>query len=144
MDRVMNPTVRAKRILAKMARFRASFKDGLPGYTSLLAVRPGEEVVGVYENIVGKATECVVVTDQRLLVERHGIWESVEFSEVEAIEIPEPAHINSETAALTVRKTGGALTFVSIKGNEGQFFDVYEFCRFLMRVVNDAKATRER
>ena len=100
--------------------------------------------MGVYENVEDEVSECVLVTDRRLVVERHGAWESVRFTDIDVIEIPEPAHVNSESAALTVHRKNGASTVIPIRGGNGRFFDVHEFSRFLMRVRDGASPADQR
>jgi hypothetical protein len=49
----MNPLSRAKRILKRMQRFKAAFKDGLPPYATQIPTSGDEELIGVYENQLG-------------------------------------------------------------------------------------------
>jgi len=135
----VNSLVRAKRILAPMASFKAPFKNELPSYIQQAHLERDEQFVGVYANVLDTHSECVVVTDRRLLVERHGDWETVLFCEIISVEAPEPTAIRRDTAALTIGLSDGALTVIPIRGGHGRFFDVYEFSRFVMRVRDDVK-----
>lgn len=135
----MNPRSRTIRILKPMSRFHADFKHGLPAYASQIPVAHGEEIIGIYENVAGTISQCIAMTNLRLLIESGGQWKSIVYSQIVAIETPEPAAVEEIAAALTVRLMTGALETVPINGRHGRFLDLFEFSRFLARVREDAE-----
>jgi hypothetical protein len=54
------------------------------------ARRP-QELVGLYENTEAGVAECVVITENGLLIEKGGVWERHAFSEINAAHAPPKA-----------------------------------------------------
>lgn len=133
----MTPLSRAKRILKPMPHFKAVFKDGLPAYASRIPIHDDEQLIGIYENHSEDIHACIVVTNQRLLLESGGQWKSVVYAEIAAIETPEPTGVQEDRPGLRVRLTTGASEIVPIHGQQGRFFDLFEFSRFLARACED-------
>jgi len=138
----ISPAIRAKRILLRMTNFKDLLENALPDYTGQVTLSAGEKVIGVYENFVDTRTEAVLVTDLRLIVERHGEWEPVAYREIVCVGIPEPAKVDADNTVLTMRLLNGNTFMVPIRGMHGRFYDLYEFCRFVQRVRDDAESNR--
>ena len=142
LGRHMNPTTRAKRILAKMGRFRQVFGGDSPSYLPPELFRGGEVVIGVYENVVGQATNSVVITDQRLLIEDSGNWSSADYARIDSINVPEPNSVDTDSPSFALTLMDKSIVYVPIRGCRGHTFDLYEFSRFLLRVVADLRVPK--
>ena len=131
----MTPVERVKRILEPMERFKSQPKGNLPGYVSQIRLGPGEVILGVYENNLGSPKECIVVTNSALHLEASGHWREVAYSDILATECPSPqdARVNASIAL----KTDDGIVDLPIIGTRGQFFDLFEFYRYVMRVAAD-------
>src|SRR5258708_1290418 len=139
MVHTMNATQRAMRILKPMPRFRAGFKNGLPSYASEIPLGPFKDLIGIYENSDSSKNRCVVVTEAGLLVEKDGTWEAHSYSEIDSVGFPLKTQLSQGNVGITIQKSNQSLTLIPIVGSQGKFFDVFEFGRFLMRVVEDQK-----
>jgi hypothetical protein len=134
----MNPIVRAHRILKSMRRFKVTLGATIPVYLKAVPLAPMETLIGVYENNLETISRCVAVTDHRLLVEDGDNWLDIVYEDITDVEIPVPSEITEESAVLRIRLRNGKMAFVPIRGQNGRFYDIYEFARFVSRANEDA------
>jgi hypothetical protein len=124
---------RAHRTLNKLSNFVND--PTLVGETlDRLGMEPGEELIGVYSN--PSASERVVVTSSGLYVVGSNTIMSVAFAAIVRIEGPSTTSDESDLAVYT---SVGEKIVVPIRGQHGQFRDVFEFQRFLARVLEDKR-----
>jgi hypothetical protein len=108
----------------------------LAGVTlDLLAMQPGEELIGVYRN-PPPVRESIVVTSAGLYVIGGDASSSVPFNAIARIEGPSST---DDEADLAVYTSMGEKVNVPIRGRRGRFRDVFEFQRFLARVLEDER-----
>lgn len=101
----------------------------------------GEELVGFYQNRIGSKERAVIITTRHLFFESSGNWESVGFSDIVEIKLPDE---KSKAHRLVISDCIGRKSVLVIEGGEGQFWDVFEFCRFVERAKDDAAAAQSR
>jgi hypothetical protein len=131
---------RAHRTLRRMKNFVAlSAQDGTEWLGSLPALVGDEHLIGAYQNQIGTAAGAVVITTTRLLVEQHGSWSTINYSDIGDIVLPDE---KNSANRLLVREMSGKQTEVPVSGGQGRFRDVFEFGRFLQRVRSDALDAR--
>jgi len=94
----------------------------------------GEDVLGVYE--WPRGTPALMVTTLGLRTPPH--WELLLYTSI--LDIGGPASKTEARPALTLSLADGGVRTVVIGGTHGQFQDVWAFVRFLIRVLDDAKA----
>jgi hypothetical protein len=120
-----------------MERFKSPSKGNLPDYLSQFQLAPGEVILGVYENNPESQKECIVVTNDSLHLEASGHWREVTYANIVATECPSPQ--DAKENASVVLKMGDGIVNLPVVGRRGQFFDLFEFYRYLMRVVADQR-----
>jgi hypothetical protein len=128
---------RAHRCLVALRQYR----DLTPAESTApqwLANRPllvGEEWIGVYENIPGSPEDCVGVTNRGL-----HIWRGLEpdFLAYEELDSTTSEGLIPKRKAdqITVRLRDGQLAVIPIRGGDDRSRDLFEFLRFLQRVMS--------
>lgn len=136
----MNPSIRARRILRSLHRFRNATDEVVRGYIDKIPIDTNETLLGVYENEERQVTRCIAATDHRILVEHDGSWMAAFYVDISGVNAPESYAITPRSAALRVQMKDGSTLLVSVCGQHERFFDVYAFCRFLLQVSWDASA----
>lgn len=141
----MDVRTRARRILSK--------GEHLVGYRHLedelgVADRPaslpsmdvGEELLGVYENPPESGAPTIFVTTKALRLLNHGQARTIFYCRIKRV--VGPADKGPLRPSITLHLDDGALEDVAVLGGKGRFLDVFEFLRFLMRVVEDQQPSR--
>jgi hypothetical protein len=98
-----------------------------------VALHPGEEIVGLYHN-PPPVRLSVLVTSLGLHIVGANSSTYVPFESVTHIDTP-TSKTESEDVALWSRD--GSRITVPIRGEQGRFKDVFEFVRFMRRVLKD-------
>ncbi len=127
---------RASRILRRLTAYRdlTAQSPDHPPWIHEVPVQPGEQRLGVYENVPGSAEKSVVVTTLGLYVRRGERWEFVRFEDIEAVVAP---HQKTEVAELALMHRDRHVTLMPITGGHGRFREAWEFLRFMDRVLED-------
>jgi hypothetical protein len=100
-------------------------------------VPDGQTVLGIYENVQGSLEDCVVVTDRSVLLHTGGKLEEIRYSDIASTTwTPE---CKQEACALRVTMRDGIVKLLPLRGRNGRFADVFEFVRFMNRVVADGQ-----
>jgi hypothetical protein len=95
-----------------------------------------EQCIGRYENDPTTTLGTIIVTDLRLFVRRELGWEEIKFNEITDVTL------NSEKMQATgviISLSNGETREIPVVGRQGRFLDVFEFLRFLRRVVDDLR-----
>lgn len=132
----MKTIVRSKRILEALKAFRPMY-DGLkPNYLRDSDFK-NELIIGVYENVVGSIDHCIIITEEGIHFEAQGEWIDIKFAEIRNVNCPSSKEIEKKDAGVNLVLENGRNVTVPVWGGSGRFLDVFEFSRFLARVVED-------
>ncbi len=134
----MNVVVRANRILKPMESYRGSNEIAASVINSL-ELKGNEECIGVYENIVGDLSDCIFITNIGLRFKSSGKKELIPFTKIKNI-LP-PSNKTTDTT-ITIMLDSDNFTSIEIRNGRGRFKDVFEFVRFLDRVLKDIRCSR--
>jgi hypothetical protein len=127
----MDVAIRAKRILKPMDRFR--LLSEFSKEENLDRLSKEEICIGVYEN-GDNGKGCVFITNKGLLVRSNEEEQHVLFSDI--ADVHSPSDKQDDYVINLVLLNGRKVSF-EIRGARGRFRDVFEFTRFLDRVVSD-------
>jgi hypothetical protein len=126
---------RAHRALRHLSGYRSDDESLRPLLAKGLRLSRHEQFIGVYSNPASKAQESIVVTNFGLhALSAHG-WDAIRFADIEQATIPEEKN-KAEHLHLLRKGTTNTLT-VPIRGSSGRARDIFEFQRFLDRVMRD-------
>ena len=123
---------KAYRILRPLSRYKPLNDYQLPYDLSDLP-RGEDELLGVYENVVGQRDSSIVFSTQGIYVDLTHHWTYVPYAHISTITLPEGDKHAVERIALQI--AGGISLQIIVTGGEEQFRDVYEVLRFLQRVT---------
>jgi len=118
-----------------MARFRflRDEKD-LAAYRQRYDTALLGEPIGIYSNPVSGQPETILVAERGLVAIRAGNMQQIQFDELRGIQGP---HTKSDASRITLTLRSGNVVNLDILGRDGKFQDVFEFVRFLARVMED-------
>jgi hypothetical protein len=105
-----------------------------------LTLRPGEELIGAYRNSQTTIAAVVVTSLGLHIVDENGS-RYVPFKSITRVD--GPSDKDDLAADLVLSLAGDEKIGVPIRGGHGQFKDVFEFQRFLARVVEDQSGNPE-
>ena len=100
---------------------------------SLVKLGPGEVCIGVYENSAGDLSDCIFITNKGLHLLANKIEKFISYTDI--VDIKSPLNKTNDTNICLTLKDGET-SEIEIKNGSGRFKDVFEFLRFLDRVVN--------
>jgi hypothetical protein len=130
---------RAHRAFRDTTRFH--FLGNEPGaaaqYEEL--VRSGEalrDAIGIYKNPDKVEPEAILVAEAGLILIRPGSVQRIEFADIESIQSPSA---EDESPDISVRLRSGIVVRLRVAGKDGRFRDVFNFVRFLDRVLEDRR-----
>ena len=129
MNMKMDVSIRAKRILKPMGRFRL-LNEPLDE-ENIGALKDGEVLIGVYENDDGGN---IFVTNRGLLIRSKKLDKHILFSDISNVR--SPSDKQGDYTILLVLANGVEVP-LEVRGTRGRFSDVFEFTRFLDRVMSD-------
>lgn len=109
------------------ARDRAGL---LTGYDRALIGEP----IGIYSNPVPTQPETILVAQRGLVAIRASNMQSIQFDEMSGVQGP---HTKADASRITLTLRSGIVVNLDIHGRDGKFQDVFEFVRFLARVMED-------
>jgi hypothetical protein len=89
--------------------------------------------MGIYDNSIDKSRDVILVTDRGIHTFLQEVWSSFDYDQV--VEITTPT--NKAAEGLSIRLKSGELFWLPVRGGKGRFRDIFEFLRFLDRVVDD-------
>jgi hypothetical protein len=124
---------RAHRCLKLVDRFSWDEQD-LFRWSAELPLGQHEEVIGAYRNPGGELP-VVVVTSCRLFLSSSSELASVEFVDIESVELVESDKDSAANLLLRLRTGDGVV--VPFAGRDGKLRDVYSFMHFLDRLPTD-------
>lgn len=114
-----------------MQAFYMVAEQGLPELLSGL-LQPNQESIGFYEN---SANDFVfITTDGLYLIDEHNC-SFISFEAIEKVVLPNEQ--KNEASTLEVRLKDGTSKSISIEHGNGRFRDVFEFVRFIDRVLTN-------
>lgn len=126
----MDVSVRANRILRPMKSYRdVSNIDS--AQLSLINFGPGEVCIGMYENSLG---DCVFITNKGLHILVSDSKRFISYADIVGIQ---PPFDKKEDTSIFLILANGEKALVEIRNGSGRFKDVFEFSRFLDRVIED-------
>lgn len=133
---------RIHRTLRHMRRYHEVTENQLAFLHGTVIHRGDETVYGIYENHPNDLNECIVVTNDGLYIhEKVDVWIRIRYAEIRGIKVNNPEKVKVD--GLVVLLNDGSHRKVPVKGREGQFQEVFEFSRFLQRVISDQIRMRE-
>lgn len=95
-----------------------------------------EVCYGVYENTPEKKEERIAITNKGLCIWRKNEWVRIYYLDIKEIRMEE----NKQTIdSLTLILLNDVTFQLPIKGHKGKFKDIFNFTRFLDRVISDLK-----
>ncbi len=115
-----------------MDRFR--FLDEPSEEGNIGALMEGEVYIGVYENDDGGSQGNIFVTNRGLLIRSNESDKHVLFSDIADVRSPSD---KQDDYTIQLVLSNGVEIPLEIRGTRGRFRDVFEFTRFLDRVVSD-------
>lgn len=126
---------RAIRILHHLRNYRdMTEEDGTISLDSQRILLQQEEAcIGLYENFPGHLEECIVITNLGLHIHDQHRWTFIRFDHIEHIAPPSDKR-NATHLMITTRSH--EVIAIPVRGTHGVFRDIFEFWRFLDRVVH--------
>jgi hypothetical protein len=124
-------------------KWLSNFTMDLPTLDAIVRnveLRPGEELIGAYRNS-HTAIAAVVVTSLGLRIIDGDGSRHVPFTSIARVDGPSEKDDLAPQLVLSLAE-GGEIG-VPIRGGRGQFKDVFEFQRFLARVLEDQSGSPE-
>jgi len=129
----------AHRILKPLSGYQSS-GDGDAAQPLAVPLRPGERVLGCYRPTGSEsAGDVVVVTSQGLWQQDEGEWKGLAYRDIADVFPPETKDVRDN--AIHLRMRDGTVGRVVIAGHRGRSADVWEFSRFVMRVIGSPGAS---
>jgi hypothetical protein len=130
------PTVRSRvwRILRRLKSFQL---DGNGGSLAREDLPAEEAVLGVYLNEPPFLKKAIVVTAEALLVESEGGWAPIHYASIAQVVCPEVRPLPRE---LRLVLHDGSTVNLPVLGGTERASDVFEFVRFLDRILSDRQA----
>ena len=101
---------------------------------SLVNLDLGEVCVGVYENSLGDLSDCVFITNKGLHLLVNESEKFISYADIVNVQSPTS---KTEDTSICLTLTRGEKSLVEIRNGNGRFKDVFEFLRFLDRVIED-------
>ena len=101
-----------------------------------------EELIGYYINLGEEYKEVIVVTTRSLYILANDKWHPIAYTDIQSVEpqaVEEKHNVNSLQLYI---KTGGVVV-IPVTGGRGRFRDVWQFLRFLSRVVKAVQSISE-
>mgnify|MGYP001377391548 CR=1 FL=1 len=99
-----------------------------------LVLANDEICYGIYENKLRERNEQVAITNNGLHLFRNGSWILVKYADIEEVKFDAD---KSEADALILLLKQDKRLELPVRGRKGKFRDVFEFSRFLNRVISD-------
>ncbi len=99
-----------------------------------LRFKKNEICYGIYENVPDEKNERIVVTSMGLYLFEKGIWAFVSYVEIESLKLDSN---KEEIEYITLLLKNGRTFFLPVRGRNRQYKDIFEFSRFLNRVISD-------
>lgn len=124
----------AQRVLAPMSNYRAVAPgEPAPAGLSGLRLAESEALIGVYTNTPGSLEDSVVVTSHGLHLRREPSWLFVAYADIAALK--PPSKTRGAASVIACLRQGDPVVIPIRGGRGGRFRDVYEFTRFVLRVI---------
>jgi len=124
---------RAKRTLRPLNHFRF-FDDQGSSIPSGLPLLENETPIGIYLNDLQSFKEAVTITSRALILESEGTWKPISYASIAKAVTPTTKR---DVQDLTLLLHDGSTVSIPIRGKARQTSDVFEFLRFLDRVLAD-------
>lgn len=124
----------AARKLQKLSNYREVTHNPAPLTDSLPAIglRVDEVGVGIYENIRGELTDCILVTNVGLHVRFESQWLVVDYEDIQSVRGPET---KEEISGVTLVLSDGRDIAIPVRGARSQFRDAFSFQQFLRAIM---------
>lgn len=133
----MDIRFRAKKILGSMDSYvqQHEVRNKLGAYADLLS----NNTLGIYVNNL-EDSNLVLVNESGIAVFKNGSLDETLYSDILKIKSPP----KDAPTGITVTLRDSSVKFVPVANGRGQFRDVYEFTRFLMRAAETVRSRQER
>jgi hypothetical protein len=105
-----------------------------------LELNENETPYGVYENVRGVKDGRIVITNLGLHLFSKNHWSFVNYTEIESVSIDLKGSEKQNSEFLRVKLKIKTELLIPVKGNQGKFRDIFQFSRFLNRVIGDIKS----
>lgn len=127
----MNVAVKARKILGPMSSFKLldTLPDSLAGKVDLAN---SGALIGIYENNANSSEDCVVITEKEIHVVSDESSCVVRFDDMSEVKTPDN---KNKCDALEVSLKSGEIIMVPVRNGSGRFKDIFEFLRFIDRVI---------
>ncbi|MBI1783641.1 hypothetical protein HYR69_00730 [Candidatus Sumerlaeota bacterium] len=136
----MNVKSRAHRVLSKLRGYRdcSTEQDKVQELFPSVQLAGGETCLGIYENSSDSdsAGTMILVTDWGIHLRKNRRVAFVAYDQIESVETPGD---KSLAHSLHLVRSDGPPLEIPVAGGKDRFHDVYEFGRFLKRVVEDKR-----
>ncbi len=129
---------RAHRILKSFSNYH-SFGESASDSSASLAgysLEEDEHPLGIYENAPDNHSDNILVTTRGLHLLQEPQEQFIQYLEIDRIEVTQPKQL-ADSVVLHLRS--GNVSEISIKGGRGNLRDVWEFVRYLRRVMEDVQ-----
>jgi len=122
---------RAKKILGNMDSFVS--KEEIGDKLTLPMLPAASELIGVYVNDAAR-NDIVIITREWVGAVRGMTLQVMRYADIEKLSAP----AKSAPDGISVQMKDGRSDYLRIANGNGQFRDVYEFTRFMMRAVEQS------
>ena len=138
----MNIKSRIHRTIQGFDNFHEITEENTGYFLENLKLKENEVCYGVYENIPKRIDERIAITNRGMYFNQEDAWLFINFLNIEEVNFigKNKANIKGEklkTEHLTLELVNGKSIKLPIRGRKGEFKDIFEFMRFLMRVLWD-------
>lgn len=131
----MNVKSRIHRILKDLEHYRDfTSMSVLPYDISQSPIKAEDICYGAYENFIGTLQNIIIITNNGIYLNQNGAWEFVEYKQIISINTPKKIQNDGK---FSVTLLNNKEIEIEVLGKKGKYLDVFEFIRFLYRVVED-------
>ncbi len=124
----------AYRVLRRQSRYRSVDAMPAPDYLSGLPLTEGDELMGVYENVIGQRQGCVVFSVQGIYVDSHGGWTYIPYASMAEVIVLMPDGDKHKAEAMQIQVEGNRSQTVVFAGGDGKLREILDVWRFFARV----------
>jgi hypothetical protein len=130
----------AYRKLRRLSRYRPVGVLPAPSYLSGLPLAENDEILGVYENVIGQRQGCVVFSTQGIYADVDVGWTFIPYARMLKVDVEMPGGDKHKAEAMQIQMEGNGSQTVVITGRDSKIREIWNVYTFLSRVLYPIKA----
>lgn len=138
--------MRAHRKLKSLVRYRRVTVDNSKSLIDLVGrhFSEGDVLIGIYENVLGSADRCILITDRSLYFNRDEEWLRLPYEEMISVDI-QGGEKSLVVDHIEIRFRSGGTTLIPVIGGDPTIGtrDTFSMLMFLEHVLGDLSRCRD-